>query len=190
MHRVVFYNGEIYSRDQLPYNWICIENEKIVSLGYGSPSTALLESANERRDLLRACMLPGFIDSHLHVYHMGEAAHYVDLHGCSSIIELQYRVQVHASTSSGAWIIGFGWEQDIMTTNGQYPSKWELDDIENVNARPMLLWRACWHIAVVNSSALHIAQLHEVGEDGGIDVLENGELTGILREEARLFILF
>jgi predicted amidohydrolase YtcJ len=29
---------------------------------------------------------------------------------------------------SGRWIVGFGWDQDLMHHNG-YPSRWDLDDV-------------------------------------------------------------
>lgn len=56
-----------------------------------------------------------------------------------------------------------------------------------IKDRPVILHRACWHIAVVNTKALEIAGVdltatsHNV-KHGAIDVDEKGA-TGVLRED-------
>ena len=60
------------------------------------------------------------------------------------------------------WIIDTHWDQDSM---GNYRSRRDLDRIETDN--PILCWRACWYIAMLNTNAL---------EAYGIINSETGEL--------------
>ncbi|ETI33125.1 hypothetical protein F443_20177 [Phytophthora nicotianae P1569] len=89
-------------------------------------------------------------------------------------------------TSSPAWVVGIGWAQDELSSDARYPSRHDIDAV--IRDRPVILHRACWHIAVVNTKALEIAGVdvnaknHDV-KHGAIDVDEKGA-TGILREDA------
>jgi predicted amidohydrolase YtcJ len=133
-------------------------------------------------------VLPGIHDSHIHVQGLGESVGYLDLFGCESLGDFKERLRSHlqaskseSGASSSSWIIGFGWEQDKL---GRYPSRQDLDEI--VRERPVLLWRACFHVAVVNTKALEVAGFDlkngpwEV--PGGLVDVDNGSPTGILRE--------
>lgn len=63
----IYYNGRIYSvdRDNNRYSAIGVEDGKIAFLG--SDEEAEKIKAEERIDLQGKTMLPGFIDSHLHM---------------------------------------------------------------------------------------------------------------------------
>jgi hypothetical protein len=80
---------------------------------------------------------------------------------------------------------------------GRYPTRFDLDKIEGCEGVPILLWRACWHIAVLNTKAMKLCGLlNEEGElsphfrqpDGGVvDLMEEEgkkTATGIIRERA------
>jgi predicted amidohydrolase YtcJ len=84
-----------------------------------------------------------------------------------------------------AWVVGVGWDQSAW---GRYPTREDLDAA--VPDRPVVLYRACWHVVVANSCALRAAGLsfdHKLegeGEGEGIDVDAEGLPTGVLRETA------
>ena len=70
-------------------------------------------------------------------------------------------------------------------TDQRHPTRQDLDAIAPNN--PVFLWRACHHIAAVNSAALQIAGITadtRAPEGGTIDRDEHGEPTGVLRESA------
>jgi predicted amidohydrolase YtcJ len=57
-------------------------------------------------------ILPGLMDSHIHVALTGESAHYVDLSDCTSIDAMKTALAVHAKKHPGLpWIIGVNWDQ-------------------------------------------------------------------------------
>ena len=59
-------------------------------------------------------LLPGFIDAHGHVMDLGFAALHLNLTGTSSLDELQQRLSDYAAAHpSDAWLIGFGWNQEL-----------------------------------------------------------------------------
>ncbi|CAH0519820.1 unnamed protein product [Peronospora belbahrii] len=85
-----------------------------------------------------------------------------------------------------AWVVGYGWAQDDLSSDARYPSRHDIDAV--IQNRPVLLHRACWHIAVVNTKALEIAGVELTAtsydcKDGAIDADEEG-VTGIVREHA------
>lgn len=74
---------------------------------------------------------------------------------------------------------------------GRYPHFKDLDAV--CPDKPLFLWRACWHIAVVNSAAMKSAHFDMTTPPtdicgGTVDTDENGHVTGIFRENALLLI--
>lgn len=135
-------------------------------------------------------VLPGLVDAHIHCAGLGESNHLVDLAN-SSLAEMTERIKAHMKVNETlSWIIGTHWDQDSL---GAYPSRHDLDKIET--DKPILLWRACWHIGVLNTKALEACGIingetgelfeHFVQPEGGvIDLDEDGSPSGILRERA------
>ncbi|ETV94660.1 hypothetical protein, variant 1 [Aphanomyces invadans] len=172
-------------------SWFTTSGSTISVVGHGEVPQEVRANASTVVDLQGQVVLPGLHDSHIHLYHMGEVAHYVDLRGTSSFADLAARVVAHASKFPLAdWLVGFGWEQDKLSVPARYPTRADLDAIP-VN-RPIYLWRACFHIAVVNSKALDVAGLDtsphptwaQCGGGGVVDLDCEGIPTGILRESA------
>lgn len=57
-------------------------------------------------------VLPGLIDSHIHVLLTGESSFHVDLSNCHSISDLKQKLKLHASLYPDLpWIIGVKWDQ-------------------------------------------------------------------------------
>jgi len=140
-------------------------------------------------------VLPGLIDSHIHVAGLGESRSFLQLGTCSSISDLQAVLSSAAAnaasvtTHSTAFIQGTHWAQEKL---GRYPTRLDLDVA--CSDRPVLFWRACWHVVVCNTQALRLAGLLTedmnlpcdfVQPPGGIvDLDASGRPTGVLRESA------
>lgn len=175
----VYHNGKFWSHGKL-FDWIEVDQEgQITKTGTGAPP-----QSHEMIDLKGNYVLPGLQDAHIHVYSLGRTAFRLNLQKVGSISELQQRLADYASSNPELdWIVGFGWDQDLFKEK-VYPSRFDLDAV--VPDRPVVLLRACHHIGVVNSKALEILGVDRStpSPEGGLIDKENGEPTGILREEA------
>jgi predicted amidohydrolase YtcJ len=147
------------------------------------------DSTNEV-DLNGASMLPGFIDSHMHLIGHGEKLQRLDLSHCTSKEETLEAVrQKLKQTELGQWVIGEGWNEnlwadmDIMTRD-------ELDILSDQH--PILLKRICRHAIVVNSLALDwsgITELTQSPEGGEMERNGSGNLNGMLKDKAQDLVL-
>ena len=83
---------------------------------------------------------------------LGLVALRLDLTGTQSIAELQQRLRDYAAANPKrcAWIIGFGWNQELWP-NKRFPTAADLDAV--VSDRPVVLERVDGHAIVVNSAA-------------------------------------
>ena len=132
-------------------------------------------------------VVPGLIDTHVHMRGFGRSLTWINLRGVNSIREVQQllRGQVQ-KTPEGKWILGRGWDQERFKEK-RYPTRWDLDEAAPNN--PAIFTRFCGHMCVVNSKALELSGIARdtVAPSGGqIDQNpETGEPTGILRENAK-----
>lgn len=197
----VFVNGKIWqwaSGDFDRYEnafaeWMEVADDgEIIEVGSGPLPTAFTSEEVEVHDLDGRLVLPGLHDSHIHAYGLGESAEYVDLLGCDSFEDFARRLSEYDSAfPDKAFIVGFGWAQDQLSPSARYPSRHDIDAV--IKDRPVILYRGCWHIAVVNTKALEVAGIDINGThfdipDGAVDIDENG-VTGVLRESVCLLYL-
>ena len=104
-------------------------------------------------------VIPGLIDSHLHMMGLGFAALTLDLSDTTSLEEAQARIAEYAAANPGGrWIIGRGWNQEKWGL-GRFPTAAELDAA--VSDRPVWLERVDGHAGWANSEALRLAGVTE-----------------------------
>jgi len=186
----VFTNGNFWvsSRDLRRRDTLSALDGRIICLGdYDECIHAFPAGIDpEVIDLEGKTVLPGFIDSHLHLLNFGLTLRDVALADVRSIAELKAKVESRAAEVSQAyWIIGRGWDQEMFAEK-RYPTRKDLDEASG--GRPVYLTRACGHIAVASSRALEIAGVTRSTQDppgGTIDRDAYGDPTGILRETAQ-----
>ncbi|MEZ5692928.1 MAG: amidohydrolase family protein [Altererythrobacter sp.] len=100
-------------------------------------------------------VIPGMIDSHLHVMGIGFGALTLDLSDTSSLEEAQAKIAAYAAENPGrAWIIGRGWNQ-VKWGLGRFPTAADLDAV--VADRPVWLGRVDGHAGWANSAAMRQA---------------------------------
>ncbi|KAJ0405591.1 hypothetical protein ATCC90586_000368 [Pythium insidiosum] len=186
----LFVNGKIWQWPATPSDarawasWMLVGDDGAIA-AVGSDTPPSDGTTTTIVDLQGAVVLPGLHDSHIHAYYMGESAEFLNLTGCASFDDLADRLRRYDERyPDKAWIVGFGWEQDKLSPSARYPSRHDLDAV--VKGRPVLLHRACWHIAVVNTKAFEVAGIDVTKSSfdvtaGTVDVDEQGA-TGILRE--------
>ncbi|WP_457550518.1 amidohydrolase, partial [Archaeoglobus sp.] len=94
-----------------------------------------------------------------------------------SIDELKRRLKEHAEKTESEWIVGYGWDQELLK---RYPTRWDLDEV--VDDRPVLLSRFCLHAGVLNTKAMEICNLLD-SESPCVMRNERGA-TGVVVENA------
>ena len=181
---LLLHDGKVFAADELlsTYSAIAVRDGRIVAVGWDE----LAERYRAARtiDLGGRLVLPGFIDTHIHI--SGDAERWVDLAGLENLAELKGRVTRKAEQlGAGEWITGYGWSEDELTEQRR-PLRWDLDDAAPAN--PVVLTRAGGHSSVASSLALEAAALtpdSEVPPGGIIEVDDAGRMNGILREGAQ-----
>jgi len=165
---------------------VAIQKNKIIKVGTNQEIKPLISEATKIIDLNRKTIVPGFIDTHIHVADFGKCLFWLDLTSVRSIEELQNLLKEKTKqTSSGRWIIGRGWNPDRFKEK-RFLNVSDLDFVTPNN--PVILYHQSAMICAVNTAALKLAGItHQtpVPSGGTVDKdLQTGELAGILRDSA------
>lgn len=180
---ICFVNGKIYVsfRPKKVLEALIVANERVIYAGENQKAKKIAELlGGEIVDLGGKTILPGFIDSHMHLDELGMYLNMVDLRGVRSIKELKKKVEDYAKKLQTTWVLGHGWDQELFEEK-RWPTRWDLDEV--VKDKPVMLSRVCLHAAVLNTKAMELTGLLEIDSPGVIKN-ERGEPTGIVKEEA------
>ena len=167
-------------------NAIAIKNDKIVHVGTNTEVKAWIGKDTNVLSLKGKTVVPGFIDTHIHVADFGRLLTWIDLTSVGSIKEMQETLDKRAQkTSKGKWILGRGWNEKRFTEE-RLPTRSDLDLVSPDN--PVIFYHASGQLCVVNSKALEVAGVTKAtrAPTGGVIGRneKTGELTGVLRENA------
>ena len=165
---------------------IAVEGDFIVRVGTNEDINRQIGKLTKVINLKGKTVVPGFIDTHIHVGDFGRFLTWVNLYDAASILEMQCRLKKHVKrTPKGKWIIGHGWNQTNFAEK-RFPNLSDLDEVSPDN--PVILYHQCGRMCIVNTKALVLANVIKktnVPSSGTIEKdAETGELTGILRENA------
>lgn len=127
---------------------------------------------------------PGFTDSHLHLLEGGFHLSSVQLRDANTPEEFKKRIAEFAQTCEpGDWILGGDWDHSLWS--GELPNRNWIDEVTPAN--PLWVNRLDGHMALANSLALKIANIHNdtpVPEGGTIIKDKSGKITGIIKDNA------
>jgi predicted amidohydrolase YtcJ len=142
-------------------------------------------ASTRRIDAKGAAVIPGLIDSHVHMRSLGDMLETMDLRGVRSIAEVARRVEEKAKAlPPGTWIRGRNWDQT--NWGGKFPTAADLDAASP--RHPVYLARVDGHAGWANTRALEAGGIHKGTEDpkgGQIIRDEAGNPTGILVDRAQ-----
>ncbi|MEO8725377.1 MAG: amidohydrolase family protein [Acidobacteriaceae bacterium] len=165
---------------------IAISSGKVLAVGSDAEVAPYRSNKSKVIDLGGHFAMPGFNDAHTHLAEAGGAKLAVVLNGSKSLEEMLARIEKAAATAEpGQWILGEGWDHTVWR-KVELPTRQELDKV--TNGHPAFFGRVDGHIAVANSAALKAAGITSNTPDpqgGKFDHDANGELTGIVRENAK-----
>ncbi len=184
-----FINGKIYTvNEKQPYaEAVVIEKNKIKYVGSNSAANRLIDASTEVIDLDGKLMLPGFNDSHLHFTSGGSYLLGINLRPALSKEEFVKIIRDYIADRNlpeSTWITGGRWDHELWPDKS-LPTR-ELIDSVSENT-PIFVSRIDGHEGLANSKALEQAGItkNTPNPDGGlIEKDENGELTGILKDNA------
>ena len=165
---------------------VAIKKDRIVKVGTTEEIRSWIGKDTTVINLEGKTVVPGLIDSHIHVADYGKFLTWLDLKDADSITELQRRLRERAQKiPEGRWIIGSGWNQTRFAEK-RYPDRRDLDEASPHN--PAVLYHECGRVCLVNSKALELADVtNKTSAPAGGTIekdAETGEPTGILRENA------
>ena len=181
---MIVHHAQIYTVDNnfTMVEAMAVQDGKIVAVG---TNDAILKeyTSDSVVNAGGAVVYPGFIDAHAHFVGYGQSLFAVDLMFVNSWEEVINRVKDFAAKHPGtSWIRGRGWDQN------RFPGK-QFPTNEQLNAlfpdRPVILERVDGHASIANNAALAIAGI-KAGQtmEGGSFVVANGQLTGLLIDNA------
>ncbi|MHA1148692.1 MAG: amidohydrolase [Promethearchaeota archaeon] len=195
MEKKVIFGGYIITlNDNQPQvEAVGISDEKIVSVGALEKVKDEMGPDSLLIDLKGNCLLPGFIDSHLHPIAFMFFLFTLDLKNIKSFEELKSVLKEEVrGRPSDQMVFGLSLkEEDFEDPNERrLPTRWDLD--EACPEHPVFLLRYDGHIGVANSKALELAGItKETPSPVGGEIRKNqdGELTGQLSELAASMML-
>ncbi len=142
-------------------------------------------------DLGSACVVPGFIDAHMHPGFCMYLKTQLNLIHIKSYAELRETlINEDKCRKPGESIVGFLLMEDIFTNPAErrFPNRYDLDKM--CSTRPVLVMRHDGHICAVNTVALNRLKIDKttvkdlITPSGEIRVDSEGNPTGVFTEEA------
>ncbi len=185
----IYYNGTIVTMDgeKEQAQAVGVKDGIIVQVGSDEEVLKWKTVATEVVDLHGKLLLPGFIDSHMHLVSTALAMEQLNLNDTKSLAEMirigENALATRSNYDGDFWLQGRGWNQDYWVDSA-LPTREDLDQISK--EIPICFTRVCGHMCVVNSKALEVMEISEGTEvEGGtVEVGMDGRPNGILTENA------
>jgi predicted amidohydrolase YtcJ len=178
---ILFFNGTIFIDADTKAQNLLVKDGKVAAWNVQPEKYP----AAVKVDLKGAAAYPGFIDSHVHLMECGTIFRVgADLVGCTDVDSMAKRLSEKVKTvPENGVVLGVGFSlQDY--------DKWSLADLAKIDAvtgnRPAFLVDKLGHNTVINTATMKLAGLTTATPVplGGKVIVENGKLTGMIRESA------
>lgn len=164
---------------------LAIKGNRIVKVGSNQDIEPLIGENTRVLHLEDKTVIPGLIDTHIHIADYGRCLMWLDLTSAKSIADLQQLIKEKAKlTPTGRWIIGQGWNETRFKEQ-HLPTVAELDEAAPDN--PVILYREAAMICAANTKAIQLAGVTEQTQPpqgGAIDKTQEGKLAGVFRDNA------
>lgn len=193
MNSCIYENGKIFTSDKekLYAEAMLVQDGMIRKVGTKEEIEELAPQDCPKVDLQGHRVIPGFVDAHMHPLMLADFSKQISalppkIHSIAELIEA-VREQ-REKQGPGKWCLGWGYDEGKFAEHRSI-NRWDLD--KGCSDSPVSIMRTCGHIRCVNSKALELAGIdrNTPDPDGGeIERDENGEPTGVLKENARNLI--
>ena len=184
---VAYVNGKVYTVDPnfSVATAFCLSDDRFVAVGTDQEIRALCTPETRVVDLHGQVVLPGLIDSHLHINNTGAMKLELNVVAKQRREIVDMVAQAYQTIRPGEWIVGRGWLNDEWP-DSSFPTKEELDAV--APDVPVYLKRACGHGAWVNSKAFEVVNVTDATPDpvGGEYLRKpDGTLLGVVTDQAQ-----
>jgi len=162
---------------------IYVKNGIIDEISYNPP-----ENGVEFIDCNNAFLIPGFVDGHGHMTHLGKNRFEVDLSSCKSEEDAIDKIdEFYKQNKSLKCILGGGWNQENWKPKSLPNNKklsLKFPDI------PVIMTRVDAHAVWVNKKGMELAKIdtNTSPPDGGEILIDDNQVTGILVDKAQSLI--
>ena len=151
--------------------WILVDDRHIQRVGTGEAPEAELTI-----DLPGTTIVPGFIDSHVHLTATGRAMSNTDVRDATS--KGEFLALIRGRVAEGGDVLHVEGFDETRWQHHELPTARELDEVTSI---PVVATRADGHLSVASSSALAGIDLADAD---GIELDGDGHPTGRLTKEA------
>ena len=151
--------------------WLLVDERHVERVGIGEPP-----AAERLVELPGATIVPGFIDSHVHLTGTGLSGVGIPIERARSSGELLGLV-AEELTHGPTRVLAHGFDE-TRWDRPDLPSLAELDELGDV---PIILVRADGHLSLANSAALMAS---DAEDEEGVEREEGGRPSGIVRRDA------
>lgn len=191
MKTAIIRNANILTLDpKRPYaNEMIIKGGLIVELGRTGELSFPKTAHDQIFDLKGSAVLPGFIDSHLHMLTAGLTKLQVDLNNLEKMCIPAMLALVKKQAPEEGWVRAFGLEEARLA-EGRMPTCADLDEV--FPERPVIITRVCGHVSAINSAAMKAVGIGQDVENingGEFKRDASGRLTGLVAERAQQYVL-
>lgn len=192
MDRKLYYNGPIFTmNDAAPTaDYVLTEGDKVVEVGMADGLAKHLASGVASVDLQGRTMLPGLIDSHLHMLSAALNQLKLDLTDLpfDTIDDMLTFVKKEKGDSGDSWISAFSFFEENIGEH-RIPTCKDLDkffpDI------PVTIIRSCGHMGIINTKAMEQLDADKMANivGGEFKKDETGAFNGQATEGALQYVL-
>lgn len=166
---------------------IAVKDEIIIKVGTNSEIDQLIDNVTKVIQLEGKTVVPGLIDTHIHVADFGRLLMWLDLTASKSIKDMQNILRTKIEqTPPNKWILGRGWNEKFFEED-QFPDRFDLDAVAPEN--PVVFYNQSGKLCLVNSKALDFANIIQDTEKLSTEEIIKkdiitGDTTGILEGKA------
>ncbi|MBO20422.1 MAG: hypothetical protein CL732_07780 [Chloroflexi bacterium] len=166
---------------------VAVAGDRILAVGSNDEIRSLAGPDTREIDGQGMTLLPGFIDSHIHLLSLARTTQELDCRPdrASSVAAIAHRVFEWARiVPPGEWVRCYGYDH-LALDESRHPTRHDLDEISP--RHPVRLDHRSGHAVVLNSLGLQLAGINADTPDpveGVIERDESGEPTGVLLEMA------
>jgi predicted amidohydrolase YtcJ len=165
---------------------IAVKAGKIIQVGTNTEIQRLIGKETQVIELRGRTVIPGLIDTHVHVADLGKLLTWLDFSQVSSFDKALTVLSERAKeTPKGKWVLGRCLDESSFAKK-RFPSRFDLDSVSPLN--PVVIYHKCGQICVANTLALKAAQISkQTPQPEGGEILKDsrtGEPTGVLRDNA------